>query len=317
MIIPEMSVSPPVTRILHEIFREYQPYCWRHKYNRGIGRPLHTCPDDASEQDGLLCYLPCRHGYNGVGPVCWEKCENLTSFGFICLDIRLSERSSCPWYDKCGLIQRSCVSCSMNYTKLGCLCGKFSLRRNYGRGVGSPLTCSKHYEQDGALCYEKCDEKYNGIGPVCWQYCPSTHPYSCVTGCAKTKENCHQKIKDMIQSVISSCIRILHVVIGLPIVSLKILDILSNAAKAEWVSVAKDITILAGQLAERILPELTNKFLDWSFGTVESATKNASLILTATALKENQILLPILKFFHFDSIDLAFNHGKCELEFIK
>jgi hypothetical protein len=315
--IPEISVSPSVIHILQEIFRTYEPYCWRHSYGRGVGRPLHTCPDHASEQDGLLCYPPCRNGYNGVGPICWEKCENLTSFGFICLSIALSERHECPWYDKCGFVQRSCVSCAENYTKLGCFCGRFSLRSSYGRGAGLPLTCSKLYEQDGALCYEKCDKKYNGIGPVCWQNCPSTHPYSCVAGCSKTKELCQHKVITMIRSVIVSAIRIVQVVIGVPLVGLKVLDILSYAVEGEWTLVIKDIVILARELAEKILPKLAEKFVDWSFGILESAIKNASLLLTATALKDHNILIPIFKFFHFDSINLAFNHGKCNFDLIK
>ncbi len=320
--IPEISESASVTHILREIFRTYEPYCWRHSYRRSIARPLHTCPDHASEQDGLLCYPPCHDGYNGVGPVCWEKCENLTSFGFICFNIRLSERYLCPWYDKCGIVQRSCVSCPENYTKIGCLCGRFSLRNNYGRGVGTSMICSQSYEQVGPLCYEKCDNKYNGIGPVCWQNCPSTHSYSCFAGCSKTKKDCQSQVIEMVQSVISTSLRILSVIIGIPFVNLKTLDILSNAAKNEWILVAKGLTILAGEFVEKILPGLTKKYHDWSFDRIESATKNASLILTATAMKDKNILLPILKFFHFDSIYLAFNHGKCEfiddnLEFIE
>ena len=112
-IIPEIDVSPRVKRILREIFRTYEPYCWRRSYGRGVGHPLQTCPEYAPEQDGLLCYPPCRAGYNGVGPVCWEKCDNLTSVGFACVDVRKSLRS-CPWYDKCGLFKRTCATCPNN-----------------------------------------------------------------------------------------------------------------------------------------------------------------------------------------------------------
>jgi len=228
------------------------------------------------------------------------------------LDIRLSKRDSCPWYDKCGLVQRSCVSCPKNYTTIGCLCGRFNLRSSYGRGVGSSFVCPKSYEQSGLLCYKKCAENYNGIGPVCWQNCPSSHPYSCFTGCSKTKEICKYQIKDMAHSVIMSSLKILNIFISVPLLSLRTMDILANAAVGQWLLVVKDITIIAGQLAEKILPEIATKFLDWSFGTLQSATKNATLILTATALTDNKILLPILNFFHFDSIYSAFNHGKCE-----
>lgn len=309
--IPEISVSPQVTEVLREIFRTYEPYCRRRTYGRGVGRPLHTCPEHAPEQDGLICYPPCRDGYNGVGPVCWEECGNLTSFTFLCLDVRVSKRDSCPWYDKCGFTNSSCVLCPENYTRLGCLCGRFSFRSSYGRGVGKSLVCSKLYEQDGALCYKNCKKDYNGIGPVCWQKCPTSHPYSCFTGCSKTKDVCHGSVKEMVYSVIISSIEIIKMVIGIPLVTFKTLDIISYAEKGNWELVVQGITILSAALMEKILPELSKKFVDWSFGTLQSATRNASLILTAAALKEN-LLLPFLNYFHFNTVKTAFNHGKCD-----
>lgn len=308
-----ITVSLPVTSILREIFRTYELYCSRRKYNRGIGRPLQVCPDHALEQDGLLCYPSCRYDYNGVGPICWKKCQNLTSFGFVCLGISLPEKRSCSWYDKCGIIKPSCISCPMNYTKLGCLCGRLHLRDSYSRGIGFSLICSNSYEQSGGLCYKKCDKGYHGIGPLCLQTCPSNQSYSCFTGCSKTKEICKHKIKDIIKSIVVSALSILNFIIGIPLVSLKIVDILNYAAKAEWISVMKDITVLAGELTEKILPVLIKKYSNWPFNTVESATKNASLILTAAAMKNQTILYPIFKYFNFDLIDIAFDHGKCEI----
>ena len=41
-------------------------------YGRGVGYPL-GC-DDAEEEDAALCYEPCKDGFYGVGPVCWETC---------------------------------------------------------------------------------------------------------------------------------------------------------------------------------------------------------------------------------------------------
>jgi len=39
-------------------------------------------------------------------------------------------------------------------------------RRLFGT---SPDTCPKHKPQlDAGLCYEQCDDGYNGVGPVCW-----------------------------------------------------------------------------------------------------------------------------------------------------
>ena len=41
-------------------------------------------------------------------------------------------------------------------------------KRSYGRGVGS-FKCGKDDEKNGLLCYQKCDDGYTGVGPVCWE----------------------------------------------------------------------------------------------------------------------------------------------------
>ncbi len=58
----------------------------------------------------------------------------------------------------------------------------------YGRGVGTPLTCASDEEYDAGLCYEPCDENYDGVGPVCWRQEASygrgvgTVPGNCAAG---------------------------------------------------------------------------------------------------------------------------------------
>lgn len=46
--------------------------CQKNSYGRGVGKPLGCAADE--EMSGLLCYPPCKQGYSGNGPVCWEKC---------------------------------------------------------------------------------------------------------------------------------------------------------------------------------------------------------------------------------------------------
>ena len=51
-------------------------------------------------------------------------------------------------------------------------------RHSYGRGVGVPVSaCPKGQEKDAGLCYPTCEdigkEGWKGVGPVCWQRCPS------------------------------------------------------------------------------------------------------------------------------------------------
>lgn len=51
-------------------------------------------------------------------------------------------------------------------------------RHSYGRGVGVPVNaCPKGQEKDAGLCYPTCEDigkdGWKGVGPVCWQDCPS------------------------------------------------------------------------------------------------------------------------------------------------
>lgn len=59
-------------------------------------------------------------------------------------------------------------SCPEGYRDDGLFCAK----GNYSRGVGTPMPCGGK-EQDTGLCYPKCDATYTGVGPICWQHCPS------------------------------------------------------------------------------------------------------------------------------------------------
>ena len=82
-------------------FKGVGPVCWQHcpdgykddgatcrkdthifkkdSYGRGVGKPMHLtrhgwrCSDSHPDKDAGLCYENCRGGYNGVGPVCWQK----------------------------------------------------------------------------------------------------------------------------------------------------------------------------------------------------------------------------------------------------
>ncbi|KAI9136972.1 hypothetical protein BKA69DRAFT_1128626 [Paraphysoderma sedebokerense] len=46
--------------------------------------------------------------------------------------------------------------------------------QGYSRGVDTPMDqCAGNEERDDALCYPKCEEGFNGAGPVCWENCAS------------------------------------------------------------------------------------------------------------------------------------------------
>ncbi len=39
---------------------------------------------------------------------------------------------------------------------------------SYGRGVGAPMVCAPNEDLDAGLCYDRCQDGYDGVGPVCW-----------------------------------------------------------------------------------------------------------------------------------------------------
>ncbi|CAF1431019.1 unnamed protein product, partial [Didymodactylos carnosus] len=155
---------------------------------------------------------------------------------------------------------------------------------------------------------------YNGVGPVCWQYCPDTQPLACLAGCAKTEKDCKTAVINMIQSVAGASLNLLQIVLGTPLFNLFAVDIMANAVKEDWSTVAKDIGRIALSFVDKILPELIKTFSDWDFNTLQSATKNASLLLTVAAFKNTSSLTPFIQFFKIDSLISAFNHGLCDLK---
>lgn len=135
-------------------------------YGRGAGTPLDQCPP-GKEKDGALCYPTCAPGYYGVGPVCWQSCPSgYTDTGALCTytggPLVVGCTNSDWWYTF------SC-SCPPNYTNTGLSCAANTIAKSsYGRTAGTPLICDPSLEQDGALCYPRCEQGYDGVGPVCW-----------------------------------------------------------------------------------------------------------------------------------------------------
>lgn len=115
-------------------------FWWGGLFDARVAKADDSLPlcEAGQEYDAGLCYPKCNDGFDGVGPVCWERCPD-------------------------------------GYTDDGALCRKDAIiiaKASYGRGAGTPMTCSDTEELDGALCYPKCDNGFDGVGPVCWQVCP-------------------------------------------------------------------------------------------------------------------------------------------------
>jgi len=155
--------------------------CWLDAYGRGAG-VLPGCADD-EEKDGALCYPKCKEGYDGVGPVCWQKncpSDRPIKRGLMCYE---DCRNRGPEWFNGSLLE--CAACNNEWKSDGFLgCKKpggwkpaWPYRKprdqkgfnSYGRGVGKPLrVCSgEKSEKDAGLCYKPCKEGFKGVGPMC------------------------------------------------------------------------------------------------------------------------------------------------------
>lgn len=181
-------------------------FCWKGTYGRGVGTIPADCP--GQEKQAGLCYNYCKSGFYGVGPVCWQACPSgYTDDGAFCrkdAHIFASDNSSCPWYDKCGLtFAPGCSKCPSGYINDGCTCRRdvhIFAKASYGRGVGTPMSCSSSLQYDAGLCYQHCSSGMNGVGPVCWGSCPASIPVGCGAGCAATGGECANQIISQVTS---------------------------------------------------------------------------------------------------------------------
>jgi hypothetical protein len=166
-------------------------YYWKDSYGRGVGTiPPGSCPA-GKEGDAGLCYVSCRPGYRGVGPVCWENAKEYDRGAGTIPEIRMEHfkiTHSCGnKEDDAGLCYNRCRS---GYHGVATMCipdGGLS----YGRGVGTPLhlACTDGKQEDAGLCYTPCRSGFGGIGPVCWGDTP--HGYvSCGAGYAQDSQTC-------------------------------------------------------------------------------------------------------------------------------
>ena len=86
-------------------------------------------------------------------------------------------------------------------TDIGISCSKES----YGRTAGTPLGCKKGEEEDAALCYPPCRDDFDGVGPVCWENCPSG-TNECGALCLVEGDKCTKEILDMAKVVVKAAV---------------------------------------------------------------------------------------------------------------
>lgn len=115
-----------------------------------------TCRPD-EEKDAGLCYIKCRSGYHGVGPVCWANSENIGTGKPVGLE-------PCPaGWNNDGLICREPLrwnKCKWRGLFKECWGGleggRLKGRLDNGGVCPGPGSDGSHVEKIDGLCYKKC-----------------------------------------------------------------------------------------------------------------------------------------------------------------
>jgi len=182
-----------------------------------------NCPAEFRD-DGLYCGKPSAYS-RGAGYVVWDKakCEKENPQG--------CEQAGAIWYPKCragfkGAVTQCTVVCPNGWDDIGVSCKKPSRFRDT-----KPLTvCPNGLEKSGAICYPACQsgsvagtqeayinagpqDKYKGVGPVCWQNCPSQQNVDCGAGCATTKGECAKSVLTMTAAPIIAAVKIAALIV--------------------------------------------------------------------------------------------------------
>lgn len=225
----EVEVSAILVWIKSQILQDRTPFCWRRSYGRGVGRVISVCPegkeqvgllcytpcedgysrqgtfdcqqectDDTWRDDGLFCRKP-EYGRGAGYP--WKFGDSLNDSGMYSRCRSTHGQDGC---EKWGLIVYP--KCKEGYSEFGCcICrpspipdcddegynGGFDLScAVYIKpGDPTPLQCKDWEEEDAGLCYDPCEEDFDGVGPVCWQEC-GDNQVNCGAGCASDSASC-------------------------------------------------------------------------------------------------------------------------------
>jgi hypothetical protein len=161
-----------------------------------------TCPAGYSKGEPFAgrCYKTCEGGRTRIG----ENCHRL-------MDVKGLESMTCAagYFKGEPFAGRCYEKCEGGRTRIGENCH----RTMVVKGVES-MTCKEDEEKivarcfkDGGcksneewrdgLCYPKCNSGFNGIGPLCWQYCDSSQ-FECAAACASNEEECATTTVDQV-----------------------------------------------------------------------------------------------------------------------
>jgi len=184
--------------------------------------------------NGPVCWEQCAAGFTDIGAFCqkpkgygrgvgfgWKIGDK--PFNYDRAKQRCEAKHGANRCEKTGLIYYP--KCKAGFKKVGanicspiCPAGQADTgtgcrKNSYGRTAGKPLACQPGMEQgrkterSGLLCYPTCKNRdYKGVGPVCWQQCPSQQPVGCGFGCSTDKGTCASVVSDQVLSPIMAVV---------------------------------------------------------------------------------------------------------------
>ena len=218
-------------------------FCWKESYGRGVGTVPTRC-DQGRDRIGLLCYSSCPPNMARFGFDCHSVCPpGWANQGLFCRLSEYGRGAGYPWQfgdplNDSGMFKRcerdngagQCENngpivypkCKPGYSSVGCCicrpnvpdCSKYNMNPGIDLScakkiiIGDPVTgsCGSD-DKNGGLCYPKCANTFNGVGPVCWGTPPAGW-VDCGMGAAKSSMTCAQTIVSQVQSVGSLAINI-------------------------------------------------------------------------------------------------------------
>ncbi len=118
--------------------------------------------------------------------------------------------------------------CPSGYSDIGVSCKKPTSKRSVAYANRCPAGLVK--DPTGDICYPACaagkvpgyqkvvnnagpPENFKGVGPVCWQNCPSQQNVDCGAGCATSKGACAKSVITMTTSPIIAAVKIAALVV--------------------------------------------------------------------------------------------------------
>jgi hypothetical protein len=179
-------------------------------YKQFVTMCIRECPPGYTDDGGLYCYKPAPYERNAFR---WKFGDGLNMKDALarCKASSAGRRDGCGIYNSNTMVYTNCRAGYETAPVLTNLCspkcpsdmvnfGVSCLKPTYDRGVGQLMSCSSGMQRDAGLCYQGCRSGFAGVGPVCWNQCPASLPYSCGMGCAADKKTCDSAIVDQVTS---------------------------------------------------------------------------------------------------------------------